>query len=71
MTNLVWPDKIPLPTVDGYQISPSEGVIRTDMESGAARARRAVRRRSGRAVALLITVPTRDRDEGHERCHRR
>lgn len=40
MTNLVWPDKIPLPTVDGYQISPSEGVIRTDMDSGAARARR-------------------------------
>jgi len=33
-------ERIPLPSVDGYTISPGEAVIRTDMESGAARSRR-------------------------------
>ena len=37
----VWPvARIPLPNVEGYAITPGEALVRTDMESGAARARR-------------------------------
>lgn len=42
MTLPVWPAAIPLPTLSGggYVITPQEGVTRTDMEIGPARARR-------------------------------
>lgn len=37
----VWPiERLPLPTVEGYSVTPGEALTRTDMESGAARARR-------------------------------
>lgn len=37
--DLVWPDKLPLPTFDGYGIEPLDGVLRTDMTQGPARQR--------------------------------
>lgn len=42
MTLPVWPAAIPLPTLSGagYTITPQEGVTRTDMEIGPARARK-------------------------------
>ena len=39
MTNR-WPDRLPLPTVDGYGIRPGEAILRTEMEAGPARQRR-------------------------------
>jgi len=38
--NIKWPEKLPLPTVEGYTIQPSDAIIRTEMESGLARQRR-------------------------------
>ncbi|TAN65279.1 MAG: hypothetical protein EPN20_07700 [Magnetospirillum sp.] len=35
-----WPDKLPLPTFEGYGIEPQDGVLRTEMEAGPARQRR-------------------------------
>lgn len=35
-----WPDTLPLPTVDGYNIQPGEAILRTEMEAGMARQRR-------------------------------
>ena len=35
-----WPDRLPLPTLEGYGISPGEAVLRTEMEAGPARQRR-------------------------------
>jgi len=41
MTTLVhWPDRLPLPTYDGYALEPEAAVTRTDMEAGPARQRR-------------------------------
>lgn len=37
--DLKWPDKLPLPTFDGYGIEPQDGVLRTDMTQGPARQR--------------------------------
>ena len=39
-TTITWPDRLPLPTFDGYAVQPQDAVARTDMESGAARVRR-------------------------------
>ena len=39
MTNR-WPDRLPLPTIDGYGIRPGEAILRTEMEAGPARQRR-------------------------------
>ena len=35
-----WPATLPTPLVDGYELSPSDQTIRTDMEIGSARQRR-------------------------------
>lgn len=35
-----WPEILPLPTIDSYGISPSDAIIRTEMEQGPARQRR-------------------------------
>lgn len=42
-TLVTWPDTLPLPTVEGYAVSPQEAVLRTEMESGPARQRRRFR----------------------------
>lgn len=39
MSLLAWPDVLPLPLIDGYEIEPGEGVNATDMEAGPARQR--------------------------------
>ena len=36
----VWPDRLPLPTIEGYGIQPDEAILRTEMEAGPARQRR-------------------------------
>ena len=36
----VWPDRLPLPTIEGYGIQPGEAILRTEMEAGPARQRR-------------------------------
>lgn len=35
-----WPDKLPLPTFEGYGLEPLDPIQRTEMESGTARQRR-------------------------------
>jgi hypothetical protein len=40
MTTITWPDTLPLPTVQGYNVEPGETIIRTEMDSGLARHRR-------------------------------
>ena len=35
-----WPDRLPLPTLEGYGIQPGEAVLRTEVEAGPARRRR-------------------------------
>lgn len=35
-----WPATLPAPLLDGYGVNPAEQVVRSDMESGAPRARR-------------------------------
>jgi len=37
---VVWPETLPLPTVEGYGIQPGEAILRTEMEAGPARQRR-------------------------------
>ncbi len=37
---IIFPKRLPYPTVEGYSIRPDEAIIRTDMESGPARQRR-------------------------------
>ncbi len=39
-SNITWPTPLPLPTVDGYAITPGDAIVRTDMDAGAARQRR-------------------------------
>ena len=36
----VWPERLPLPTIEGYGIRPGEAILRTEMEAGPARQRR-------------------------------
>lgn len=36
----VWPELLPLPTIDGYSVSPQDGILRTAMDMGPARQRR-------------------------------
>lgn len=40
MTTITWPDTLPLPTVQGYNVEPGETIIRTEMDAGLARHRR-------------------------------
>lgn len=35
----VWPDRLPLPTFEGYAISPDDPILRTNMEQGPSRQR--------------------------------
>ena len=35
-----WPDRLPLPTLEGYGIQPGEAVLRTEVEAGPTRRRR-------------------------------
>ena len=37
---LRWPDRLPLPSIEGYGVQPGEAVLRTEMEAGPARQRR-------------------------------
>ncbi len=40
MPDIVWPDTLPLPTVQGYAVQPEDAILRTEMEAGLARQRR-------------------------------
>ena len=35
-----WPERLPLPSIEGYGITPGEAILRTEMEAGPARQRR-------------------------------
>ncbi|WP_339862523.1 hypothetical protein [Thalassospira alkalitolerans] len=37
---ILWPEILPLPTVQGYGIRPGEAILRTEMEAGPARQRK-------------------------------
>lgn len=37
---IIWPQTLPLPTVQGYGVQPGEAILRTEMEAGLARQRR-------------------------------
>lgn len=37
---IIWPETLPLPTVEGYGIQPGDAILRTEMEAGPARQRR-------------------------------
>lgn len=39
-----WPSALPLPLLEGYELKPKSGVVRTPMEAGPARQRRRFRR---------------------------
>lgn len=40
MQIITWPTTLPLPTVEGYSVSPGDAIIRTEMDAGLARQRR-------------------------------
>ena len=40
MSDITWPQTLPLPTVQGYGVQPGEAILRTEMEAGLARQRR-------------------------------
>lgn len=40
MVDIVWPNTLPLPTVQGYAVQPEDAILRTEMEAGLARQRR-------------------------------
>jgi hypothetical protein len=46
-----WPASLPNPIIDSYQLSPSDAPLRTEMEFGAARARRLTFARNDRVNA--------------------
>lgn len=51
-----WPATLPAPVYDGYQLTPVDPVIRSDMEVGAARVRRRTAARNDQvAVSWLFT----------------
>ncbi|GAB4387215.1 hypothetical protein [Albidovulum sp.] len=37
---VAWPERLPLPTIEGYAVRPGEAILRTEMEAGPARQRR-------------------------------
>lgn len=49
MTTLYWPETLPLPRIEGYVLTPQPSILRTDMETGAARQRL-------RSLAILYQV---------------
>ena len=52
-----WPDRLPLPTLEGYGISPGEAVLRTEMEAGPARQRRRFTDVPSRIAARWVLRP--------------
>ncbi len=40
MSDISWPQTLPLPTVQGYGVQPGDSILRTEMEAGLARQRR-------------------------------
>ena len=40
MSDIAWPQTLPLPTVQGYVVQPGDSILRTEMEAGLARQRR-------------------------------
>lgn len=53
----IWPASFPQPRIDGYRVAPDDGVLRTDMESGAPRARR-VATLVGAEIDVVYVFPT-------------
>ena len=52
----VWPNSLPAPLLAGYSVKPANNVLRTDMESGAARARPLSRSRLDKVPFSLILM---------------
>ncbi len=52
-----WPDRLPLPTIEGYGISPGEAILRTEMEAGPARQRRRFTDVPSRIAARWVLWP--------------
>ena len=52
-----WPDRLPLPTLEGYGIRPGEAILRTEMEAGPARQRRRVTNVPSRIAARWVMRP--------------
>jgi hypothetical protein len=38
--SVLWPNNLPLPTIQGYSVQPGDAILRTEMEAGPARQRR-------------------------------
>lgn len=55
---MVWPTSLPAPRSDGYGLTPVDPVIRTDMESGAPRARRRSAARNDRISVMWVFTDT-------------
>lgn len=49
-----WPAILPLPTVEGYAVRPSESILRTEMEAGPARQRRRYRSTPSRITVRWV-----------------
>ena len=56
--NITWPTTLPLPSVEGYGLTPQEAVLRTDMESGPARQRRRFRQTPTRITVRWLFSET-------------
>ncbi len=56
--NITWPTTLPLPSVEGYGLTPQEAVLRTDMESGPARQRRRFRQTPTRITVRWLFLET-------------
>ncbi len=52
-----WPERLPLPTLEGYGIQPGEAVLRTEMEAGPARQRRRFTQVPSRIAARWVMRP--------------
>lgn len=48
MSGVSWPMHLPLPTIEGYVVSPQDAILRTDMDTGPARQRRRFRQTPSR-----------------------
>ena len=54
MTIPTWPDRLPLPTIAGYGMTPADTILRTEMESGNTRTRRRFTRTIARVTAAWV-----------------
>lgn len=50
----IWPSSLPAPTVSGYQLSPADQTVRSDMEVGAGRSRRRTAARNDQVSAAWV-----------------